>query len=81
MTNTKEQLIEKLIKAGHITFSEALILIEGEKEFINYPYYPIQPQIFPPISQPFQPYYYEWKSDIPNMYPTVFCFNTSNKHD
>jgi len=51
---TKEQLIERLIKAGHITFSEALKLCEKEPTFVFPPYNP------PPYNPNIQPYYYEW---------------------
>jgi len=54
---TKEQIIERLIKAGHISFSEALKLMETQKEYIPYNFPPYNPPYNPPTIQP----YYDWQ--------------------
>ena len=52
----KLELIERLIKEGKITFAEALVLNETEKEIVAQPY-PVYPQpIYPQPTYP-QPTY------------------------
>jgi len=72
----KHQLIERLIKEGHITFDEALLLVNKEPVIIP-PCSPTLPYITPPVFPDF-PHYQN--PNIP-IYPgplPVICSTTLN---
>ncbi len=63
---TKKELIENLIREGHIGLDEALILLETEKEYISVPYqfqplpyvpFEIHPLTIPVYPEPMRPFY------------------------
>jgi len=53
---TKKEIVTELVEKGHVTFDEALTLLETEKETV---YIPNIPPIYPyyPPPYPIEPYY------------------------
>ena len=64
LTQSKSQIIQRLLEENHITVEEAMTLMMTEKEI---QYIPTVPQVpypnYPTYPNPFGPYYYSTTSD------------------
>lgn len=72
---TRDEIVERLLKEGHITAAEAVVLLKEEKVILDLdnirpgPFVPDNPWVGPDITGPFVPNPFEITGDKDDMVP------------